>query len=90
MDYIANELAYLDGARFCLIYMQVLNRTKQELKLTPVHGTAKVQKDRLVIEEADGNQLVVPNSALPEIRPNDGEKMLGNASHYVIVKVAGS
>jgi len=72
-----------------MVCMEVLNPDTQQLKLTPINGVAKVLEDRLVVEEQDGNQVVIPDSALPSILPSDGEPLLGNADHYVVVKMGG-
>ena len=80
-------LSYLDGKRFCMVYMDVLDEVLEKVKLTPIHGVARVMSDRLIIEESSGNQLVVPDSALPSITPSDGAALLKDAEHYVIVKV---
>ena len=80
-------LSYLDGTRFCLIYMDVLDEVLEKVKLTPVHGVARVMSDRLIVEESSGNQLVVPDSALPSITPSDGTVLLKDAEHYVIIKI---
>jgi len=81
-------LSHLDGTRFCLVQMEVLDATTQQVKLTPVHGVARVLPDKLVVEEACGNRLVVPDSALPSNLPSDGTELLKGAEHYVIVRIA--
>jgi hypothetical protein len=78
---------HLDGTRFCLVQMEVLNVATQQVKLTPVHGVARVLPDKLVVEEPCGNRLVVPDSALPSILPSDGTAVLEDAEHYVIVRI---
>mgnify|MGYP006419930195 CR=1 FL=1 len=83
-------LASLEGTRFCLVYMEVLDAATQKLKLTPVHGVARVLPDRLVVEESSGVQTAVPDSALSAILPSDGNALLKDAAHYVIVKMAAS
>ncbi len=83
-----HALRYLDGARFCIVQMVVLDANTQNVKLTPIHGRAKVLSDHLVLIEAGGGEHAVPDSALPSILPSDGTEILGNAEHYVIVKIA--
>ena len=81
-------LSYLEGTRFCLVRMMVLDEKTQKVELSPIHGTAKVLADRLVVVEPSGVEHVVPDSATPSILPSDGTELLGEADHYVIVKIA--
>ena len=80
--------AHLNGTRFCLVHMMVLDEKTQQVKLTPIHGVAQVFDDRVVVVESSGGEHVVPDSALPSILPSDGTELLEDAAHYVIVKVA--
>ena len=87
MDDLLQKLSYLNGKRFCVVRMRVLDPVKQKVKLTPLHGIARVLPDRLVLEQAYGEKFVVPDSALPSILPNDGTPLLKGAAYYVIVKL---
>jgi len=87
---IDHDLSYLDGTLFCIVQMIVLDAATQKVKLIPIHGTAKVLPDRLIVEESSGSQHVVPDSALPSILPSDGNEILKDAAHYVIVKIAAA
>jgi len=90
MSAALQKLGHLDGAPFCIVCMEVLDQAAQKVKLTPIHGVARVLPDQLVVEEPSGNQHVVPDSALPSILPSDGTALLGDADHYVIVRIAVS
>ena len=81
------ELAYLDGMRFCMVCMQVLDAETEQVKLVPFHGVARVSEECLRVEGDDGQHTVVPDCALGSILPNDGEPLLRDAEHYVIVKI---
>ncbi len=83
-----DALRHLDGTRFCLVSMTVLDERTQKVKLSPIHGTAEVHPDRLVVVGPSGTQHVVPDSAVPSILPSDGTELLKDAEHYVIVKIA--
>ncbi len=87
MRHPLQALGYLDGVRFCMVCMDVLNAATETVKLTPIHGVAKIMPDRLVVEELGGNQMVIPDSALASVLPSDGTAMLGDAEYYVIVKM---
>ena len=83
-----DTLSHLDGTRFCMVQMTVLDEVKQDVKLVPIHGTAKVFPDQLRLVEFSGHEHVVPDSAIPSILPSDGNALLKDADHYVIVKIA--
>ena len=80
-------LGHLDGARFCMVRMTVLDEKLQKASLLPIHGTAKVLPDRLLVVESSGTEHVVPDSAIPSILPSDGTEILKDADHFVIVKI---
>ena len=82
------SLSYLNGTPFCMVRMMVLDAAAGNVELVPIHGVASVLSDRLVVTEASGCQHVVPDSALPSILPSDGDELLKDAEHYVIVKIA--
>jgi len=85
---VTPDLAHLDGCRFCMVCMQVLDEATKNVRLTPIHGIAKVMPDRLLVVEPGGSEHVIPTSALPSILPSDGTPLLAEAEHYVIVKIA--
>ena len=79
--------AYLDGTRFCIVYMTVLDAATQKVELTTVHGCARVLADRIMVEDQSGKAVAVPHSALDSIHMSDGTDVLKDAEFYVIVKV---
>jgi hypothetical protein len=81
-------LEHLDGCRFCMVCMQVLDEATQNVQLVPIHGKAKVLPDCLVLVEPSGSEHAIPDSAIPSILPSDGTPLLADAEHYVIVKIA--
>jgi hypothetical protein len=82
------EYQHINGARFCMVYMTVLDTKTNRVKLETFHGVARVLVDRLVLEADGGDLIAVPNSALPNIRKCDGkEPVLKDAVYFVIVKV---
>jgi len=87
MNDAISKLDHLDNTPFCIVFMTVLDQETEQVKLVPIHGVAKVFPDRLVVEESSGSQHVVPTSALTSILPSDGNQLLKDATHYVIVKI---
>ena len=81
------SLKHLDGSRFCMVCMTVLDLDAERVQLAPIYGTARVLPDRLLVEEDSGRAHAVPDSALAQILPSDGTEMLKDAAYYVIVKI---
>jgi hypothetical protein len=81
---------YLDGTRFCIVYMTVLDAATQEVELTTVHGRARVLPDRIAVEDRNGKAVSVPHSALGSIYRSDGTDLLKDAEFYVLVRVSDS
>jgi len=53
-------LRHLDGVRFCMVCMEVLDAAAQKVKLTPIHGVARVLPGRLVVEAPSGTSMWRP------------------------------
>ncbi|OVE75379.1 hypothetical protein BVX97_04720 [bacterium E08(2017)] len=87
MSETLNKLEGIGGKRFCLVYMELIDMEKEQVKLTPVYGTARLHSDKLLLVEKDGNELVVPESALASVYASDGSEILKDAEYYVVVKV---
>lgn len=81
------DLSHINGKSFCLVMMQVIDMVSEQVKLTPIYGTARVLADRMVVEEKSGSQHVIPDSALTAISLSDGNEILKDAEYYVIVKI---
>jgi hypothetical protein len=90
MNETLQKLDGVHGSKFCLVWMEVIDPDSEKVKLTPVYGTARILPDRLVVEETNGKQQVVPDSALPSVYPSDGTDILKDSEYYVIVKVGNS
>jgi len=82
------KLDYLEGTRFCIVLMKVLDQAAGKVQLTPIHGTARVSAGGLSVEESSGSMHAVPDSALASIYPSDGNEMLGDAEYYAVVKIS--
>lgn len=83
-----HDLDYLQGIRFCIVLMKVLDQAAGKVQLTPIYGIARVSDDGLSVEEPSGSMHAVPDSALSSIYPSDGNEMLKDAEYYAIVKIS--
>lgn len=82
------DLDYLEGKRFCVVYVQAEGDGATTLNMKCVHGRANVEKGKLTVEN-DRVSLPVPSSCYPMIQPNDGTAMLRDAEYFVVCRVEG-
>lgn len=80
------ELDYLNGRRFCVVFVKVLDEEAGRVQLQALHGRANVDRGRLQLRMAGGAAFTVPQTALPNVLPSDGTDILKDAEYYVLVK----
>ncbi len=83
------ELKYLEGKRFCVVFMQADDPDPQQVRLRALHGRANVSAAGILSVEHDGGAFQVPRSCYPQILASDGTDILGDAEYYVICRVSG-
>lgn len=77
----------LEGRRFCVVFVKILDPAKGRVQLQCLHGRANIDGGHLDVVHESGSVFTVPGSALPNILPSDGTKILRDAEYYVFVKV---
>ena len=83
------NLKYLDGKKFCVVFLQADTPNPQSVKLRTIHGRANITREgALVVEHQEGG-FFVPSSCYPQILPADGTLILGEAEYFVICRVSG-
>lgn len=80
------DLSYLEGKKFCLVFVKVLDQAKGKVQLQCFRGRANVDHGKLHIVKDNGAMFTVPHSALPTVQPSDGTKLLEDADYYALVK----
>ncbi len=83
---MAVPLSELEGKRFCVVFVKVLDPVRERVKLQCLHGRASIERGRLNVVHESGAVFTVPGSALPNVLPNDGTQMLRDAEYFVFVK----
>ncbi len=81
-----SDLRYLEGRKFCVVFVQVLDEGHARVQLQCLRGRASIERGHLHVVTASGAMFAVPGSALPNIEANDGTKILKDAEYYVLVK----
>lgn len=81
-----HSIEYLEGRKFCVVFVKVIDEAAGKVKLQCLHGRANIENGKLSCVTPDGASFTVPNTALPNILPNDGTEMLKDAEYFVFVK----
>lgn len=81
-----DSLDYLEGKKFCIVFVKVLDPTRGRVQLQCFRGRANVERGRLHVVRDDGSMFTVPGSAIPNVLPSDGTKLLEDAEYFVFVK----
>jgi hypothetical protein len=77
---------YLEGRKFCVVFVKVLDAVAGNVKLHCLHGRANVEGGRVTCVREDGVQFTVPGSAIGNILPADGTVILKDAEYFVLVR----
>ncbi len=78
---------YLEGRRFCVVFVKVLDHTSGRVQCRCMRGRAHLEDGHLHLMAPQGSVFTVPASALPTIAPNDGTALLKDAEYYCMIKV---
>ncbi len=81
------NLDYLEGRRFCVVFVKVLDEMSGRMQFQCFRGRADIRGGgRLHVVAPDGAEFQVPGSAHGMIQPADGTAMLRDAEYFVLVK----
>jgi hypothetical protein len=83
---MAGPFHYLEGKKFCVVFVKVLDAVAGRVKFHCLHGRANVDGGRITCIRDDGVQFTVPGSAIGNILPADGTPMLKDAEYFVLVR----
>lgn len=78
---------YLEGRRFCVVFVKVLDLLKERVQLRCLRGRASVDNGKVSVVAANSNVFTIPQSAMGSISPNDGTAILKDAEYFCLVKV---
>ena len=80
------SLQYLQGRRFCVVFVKILDPARERFQIQCFRGRADVSGGRLNVVAANGSLFTVPGSALGNIAPSDGSRVLRDAEYFVMVQ----
>ncbi|MEI8078945.1 MAG: hypothetical protein WCH61_04865 [bacterium] len=84
---MSQSLAYLEGRRFCVVFVKVLDSPEGKVQLRCFRGRADVRGGRLAVVTGTGAVFAVPSSAHGSIQPHDGTVLLRDADYFALVRV---
>lgn len=82
-----HPLEYLEGKRFCVVFVKVLDAEQERVQLRCLRGRASLDRGRLSVAAPAGNVFSVPATALGTVMPNDGTALLQDAEYFCLVRV---
>ena len=83
-------LEKLEGRKFCVVFVKVVDREQEKVQLQCLRGRANVERGRLSVVDAQGASFTVPGTAMQTILPSDGTPLLQDAEYYCLVRVDDS
>ncbi len=84
---MSKGLAYLEGRKFCVVFVKVLDAVSERVQLRCLHGRASIEKGRINVVAPSGNLFTVPGTAMSSVLPSDGTALLKDAEYFCMVKV---
>ena len=82
------NLDYLEGRRFCVVFVKVLDVFTGKVQCSCLRGRASWERGHLEVISERGGRFAVPATALPSIAPSDGTPILRDAEYFCLVKVS--
>ncbi|NMA20039.1 MAG: hypothetical protein GX927_05620 [Lentisphaerae bacterium] len=81
------SLDYLEGRKFCVVFVKVLDVATERVQLRCLRGRASIEKGHINVVAPSGNLFTVPGTAMSSVMPNDGTALLKDAEYFCLVKV---
>ena len=82
-----DNVDYLEGKKFCVVFVKVVDPVKERVQLQCFRGRASIERGKLNVIDPQGAVFTVPGSAMGNILPNDGSKLLRDAEYFCLVKM---
>ncbi len=84
---VGGRLDYLEGRKFCVVFVKVIDAEQERVRLQCLRGRASVDRGRLKVVDRHGAVFEVPSSSLPMVMPSDGTVVLKDAEYFVMVRL---
>jgi len=87
---VPGPLDYLEGKKFCVVFVRVLDHATGRVQLQCFRGRASVERGRLNVIDPNGTVFPVPSSAAGNVLENDGTELLRDAEYFVLIRTDDS
>lgn len=84
---MAVNLNQLEGRKFCVVFVKVLDPTANKVQLQCLRGRASVDRGKVSVIDKNGAVFTIPSISVANILPSDGTKILQDAEYFVLIKV---
>ncbi|NMA42010.1 MAG: hypothetical protein GX946_01360 [Oligosphaeraceae bacterium] len=84
---MSKSLAYLEGRKFCVVFVKVIDAASERVQLRCLHGRASIEKGRINVVAPSGNLFTIPGTAMATVMPSDGTALLKDAEYFCLVRV---
>lgn len=81
------DLSHLEGRRFCVVFVKVIDPETERVRLQCLHGRASVDSGGVALVTDEGSEFRLPGAAVSTIMPADGTAMLKNAEYFAMVRL---
>ena len=85
--WMGSALDRIEGRKFCVVFMKVLDLATEKVQLQCLHGRASIEGRKVVVYGEGGASFTLPSTCLNKILPSDGSPMLKDAEYYCIVRL---
>ena len=83
---MASRFDYLEGRRFCVVFVKVVDAVREKVKLQCFRGRASIEHGRVIVVDINGGVFTLPGTSLNNILPSDGSRILKDAEYFCLVK----
>ncbi len=87
---MASRFDYLEGRKFCVVFVKVLDPVRERVQLQCFRGRASVEGGRVHVVDANGGMFTLPGTAVNNVMPSDGSRILKDAEYFCLVKADDS
>ncbi|MBN2450958.1 MAG: hypothetical protein JXR77_11245 [Lentisphaeria bacterium] len=83
---MTSRFDYLEGRKFCVVFVKVLDPVRERVQLQCFRGRASVEGGRVTVVDVNGGMFTIPGTAQNNILPSDGTAILKDADYYCLVR----
>ncbi|HOG50148.1 MAG TPA: hypothetical protein PKY10_06125 [Lentisphaeria bacterium] len=87
---MVTPLERLEGRKFCVVFVKVIDASTERVQLQCLRGRASVERGKVSVVDQHGAMFTLPGTAVANIQPSDGTKLLQDAEYFCFVRVDDS